>query len=145
MLKLQKRAGRVMTSSKLEERSSEIFQMLEWTKVQSKLQKRELVVTFKALRGMTPEYLTQMFPVFDDQNYKLRHNYQKLFLSKPKTDFLKRSSSYREPNFNGKNLNCKNTRNLHQFLYDINRWLVCLNWRLFRLYTHVYENSAWYS
>ena len=32
MFKLQKRAGRVMTSSRLEERSSEIFQMLKWTK-----------------------------------------------------------------------------------------------------------------
>ena len=95
MFKLQKRAGRVMTSSRLEERSSEIFQMLKWTKIQSILQKRELVMTFKALRGMTPEYLTQMFRVSDNQNYQLRHNHQKLFLSKPKTDFLRRSFSYR--------------------------------------------------
>jgi hypothetical protein len=59
MLKLQKRAARVITSSGLEERSSEIFEMLKWTKIQSILKKRELVMTFKALRGMAPEYLTQ--------------------------------------------------------------------------------------
>jgi hypothetical protein len=35
MLKLQKRAARVITSSGLEERSSEIFEMLKWTKIQS--------------------------------------------------------------------------------------------------------------
>ncbi len=35
MLKLQKRAARVITISGLEERSSEIFQMLKWTKIQS--------------------------------------------------------------------------------------------------------------
>jgi hypothetical protein len=29
--------------------------------------KRELVMTFKALRGMAPEYLTQMFHVSDNQ------------------------------------------------------------------------------
>jgi hypothetical protein len=51
MLKLQKRAARVITSSGLEERSSKIFQMLKWTKIQSILKKRELVMTFKALKG----------------------------------------------------------------------------------------------
>ena len=62
MLKLQKRAARVITSSGLEERSSKIFQMLKWTKIQSILKKRELVMTFKPLRCMAPElYLTQMF------------------------------------------------------------------------------------
>jgi hypothetical protein len=55
MLKLQKRAARVITSSGLGERSSEIFQILKWTKIQSILKKRELVMTFKALRGMAPE------------------------------------------------------------------------------------------
>ena len=69
MLKLQKRAARVITSSGLEERSSEIFQMLKWTKIQSILKKRELVMTFKALRGMAPEYLTQMFHVSVNQTY----------------------------------------------------------------------------
>ena len=49
MLKLQKRAARVITSSGLEERSCEIFQMFKWTKIQSILKKRELVMTFKAL------------------------------------------------------------------------------------------------
>jgi hypothetical protein len=39
-----------------------IFQMLKWTKIQSILKKRELVMTFKPLRCMAPElYLTQLF------------------------------------------------------------------------------------
>ncbi len=91
MLKLQKRAARVITSSGLEERSSEIYQMLKWTKMQSILKKRELVMTFKGLRGMAPEYLTQMFHVSVNQTYQLRNNNQKLYL----TNFLKRSFSYR--------------------------------------------------
>jgi hypothetical protein len=102
MLKLQKRAARVITSSGLEERSSEIFQMLKWTKIQSILKKRELVMTFKALRGMPPEYLTQMFHVSVNQTYQLRNNHQKLYLPKPKTNFLKRSFSYTvEEQFHG--------------------------------------------
>ena len=94
MLKLQKRAARVITSSGLEERSSKIFQMLKWTKIQSILKKRELVMTFKALRGMAPEYLTPMFHVSVNQTYQLPNNHPKLYLPKPKTIFLKRSFSY---------------------------------------------------
>ncbi len=73
MLKLQKRAARVITSSGLEERSSEIFQMLKWTKIQSILKKRELVMTFKALRGMAPEYLHRCFmsPLTKPINYEI--------------------------------------------------------------------------
>ena len=32
----------------------------------------ENYMTFKALGGMTPEYLTQMFHVSDNKNYQLR-------------------------------------------------------------------------
>ena len=56
---------------------------------------RIIVMTFKALRGMAPEYLTQMFYVSVNQTYQLRNNNQKLYLPKPKTNFLKRSFSYR--------------------------------------------------
>ena len=44
---------------------------------------------------MAPEYLTQMFHVFVNQTYQLQNNHQKLYLPKPKTNFLKRSFSYR--------------------------------------------------
>ena len=95
LLKLQKRAARVITSSGYDKRSSEIFQMLNWAKIQSILKKRELMITFKSLKGMAPEYMTQMFSVSENQIYQLRHNHQKLYLRKPKTNFLKRSFSYR--------------------------------------------------
>ena len=53
------------------------------------------MITFKSLKGMSPEYMTQMFSVSENQIYQLRHNHQKLYLRKPKTNFLKRSFSYR--------------------------------------------------
>jgi hypothetical protein len=59
----------IITSSGLEERFSKIFQMLKWTKIQSILKKRELVMTFKAFRVMAPEYLTQMFHVALNKTY----------------------------------------------------------------------------
>ena len=95
MLKLQKSAARIITDSGFDKRPSEIFQMLKWTKIQSILKKRELIITFKSLKGMAPEYMTEMFSIPENQTYQLRHNHQKLYLPKPKTNFLKRSFPYR--------------------------------------------------
>ena len=50
---------------------------------------------FKVLKNMAPNYLTIMFHKCDNSNYSLRSNNLKLSLPKPKTDFLKRSFSYR--------------------------------------------------
>ena len=50
---------------------------------------------FKILKNMAPNYLTTMFRKCDNSNYSLRSNNLKLSLPKPKTDFLKRSFSYR--------------------------------------------------
>ena len=36
-----------------------------------------------------------MFSNSENQTYQLRHNYQKLYLPKPETNFLKRSFPYR--------------------------------------------------
>ena len=47
MLKLQNRAARVITNSGFDKRSSEIFEMLKWTKIQSIVKRRELIITFK--------------------------------------------------------------------------------------------------
>ena len=52
-------------------------------------------MTGPLIRGMAPEYLTQMFHVSVNQTFQLRNNNQKLYLRKPKTNFLKRSFPYR--------------------------------------------------
>ena len=35
-------------------------------------------------KGMAPEYMTEMFSIPESQTYQLGHNYQKLYLPKPK-------------------------------------------------------------
>ena len=49
-------------------------------------------MTFKALRCMTPKYISDLFL----SSYKLKSNGpKKLYLEKPNTNFLKNSYSYR--------------------------------------------------
>ena len=71
-----------------ETRSTEIFEKLGW-------EKREHIMTFKALRGETPNYLSDLFVASHNDTYQLRSNDRKLHLNKPNTNFKKNSFSYR--------------------------------------------------
>ena len=77
--KLQKRAARVITGSTYEIRSTEIFEKLGWERIEIILKKREHIMTFKALRGDTPRYLSDLFVPSHNDMYQLRSNDRKLY------------------------------------------------------------------
>ena len=52
-------------------------------------------MSFKALTDRLPTYLQELFIKCNNDNYYLRSNNSKLALPNPKTNFLKRSFSYR--------------------------------------------------
>jgi hypothetical protein len=93
--KHKKRAARVITNSSYDIRSHEIFDNLKLEPIEATFTKREQIMTFKALRGIVPTYLTELFTTNNNTTYSLRSNNRKLYLDKPKTNFLKRSFSYR--------------------------------------------------
>ena len=70
LVKLQKRAARVITGSNYEIRSSDIFKKLNWEPLETTLKKRELVMTFKAIRSFAPEYLSNLFTATFNNDYK---------------------------------------------------------------------------
>ena len=76
-------------------RSTEILENLGWTPIEKILKKRQRMVTFKALMGQLPSYLTELFSKCENENYHLRSNNTKLFLLRLNTNFLKRNFSYR--------------------------------------------------
>jgi hypothetical protein len=62
------------------------------------LQIRENIGTFKALIGNSPAYLTKLFNRCSNEKYNLRSNFDQLSLAKPSTNSLnliKKSFSYR--------------------------------------------------
>ena len=95
LYKLQKRAARIITNSDYTIRSSDIFQKLSWKPLDLISKKRDLFMTFKAINGMLPEYVTQLFHTCENSGYVLRSSNLKLSQPKPKTNFLKNSFSYR--------------------------------------------------
>jgi hypothetical protein len=81
LVKLQKRAARVITGSNYEIRSSDIFKKLNWEPLETTLKKRELVMTFEAVRSIAPEYLSNLFmPATFNNDYSLRSNNRNLCL-----------------------------------------------------------------
>ena len=53
------------------------------------------MLTFKALRGITPSYLSDLFITCHNDSHQLRSNNRKLYLKKLKTNYLRKSFSYR--------------------------------------------------
>ena len=95
LYKLQKRAARVITRSNYETRSAQIFQTLHWKPIKDILDKRYLIMIFKTLQGLAPNYLRQLLNVSNNNSYQLRSNNRNLSLPKPRTNFCKKSFSYR--------------------------------------------------
>ena len=52
-------------------------------------------MTYKAIHGLAPKYLTDMFTLCQNNKYALRSNGRKLNLPKPHTNFRKKSFSHR--------------------------------------------------
>ncbi len=93
--KLQRRAARVITGQSYDVRSTQILESLNWMPIEDILKKREIIMTFKALTNRLPDYVQNFFTRCENSNYSLRSNNVKLSLPKPRTNFLKRSFSYR--------------------------------------------------
>ena len=93
--KLQRKAARVITGETYDVRSIEILEKLKWIPIDESLRNSETIMTFKALTKRLPNYLTDLFTKCENDNYNLRSNNTKLSQLKPKTNFLKRSFSYR--------------------------------------------------
>ena len=82
LLKLQKRAARVITRDTYDVRSSENFEKLEWISIEKTLKNREIMMTFKALTGRSSKNIAELFSKCDNENYNLRSNNTKLSLKK---------------------------------------------------------------
>ena len=80
---MQKKAARIITSSNYEIRTKDIFKSLKWIPIEFTLQKREILMTFKAILRTAPEYINNMFKFCENSTYNMRSNRCKLALGKP--------------------------------------------------------------
>ena len=93
--KLQSRAARILMSAVYDYNLDDLFQALGWRILCHQRFNEKPIMMYKTLNGMTPEYLRSRFVVRDNLNsYHLRNTENTLTLPLPRTDYLKKSSSY---------------------------------------------------
>ena len=94
--KLQNRAARIITRADYSIRSSDVLNSLEWSNLEERRKRHLLVTMFKIFNNDCPTYLRERFHRTSEiHDYNLRGSNYDLQLPLPKTNFLKRSFSYR--------------------------------------------------
>ncbi len=91
--KLQNRAARVITRSSYDVSSSSLLDELNWDTLSTMRLKQKANLVYNTINERTPLYLQQMFSPRENV-YNLRDSQSKLFIPKPRTDYMKRSFSY---------------------------------------------------
>ena len=89
----QNRAARVITRSTYETSTTVLLDNLCWEQLQTRRKKQKTVTVFKAIHKLTPVYLQNLFTPRSTE-YFIRDHENKLYLAKPRTEYLKCSFSY---------------------------------------------------
>ena len=96
MQKLQNRAARIITRADYSVRSYELLNELGWQNLNERHQLQLLTMMFKVFHKQAPNYLQSLFQSTSEvHSYDLRGSKFDFQLPKPKTNFMKRSFSYR--------------------------------------------------
>ena len=93
---MKNRAERIITRADYSIRSSDVLNSLEWSNLEERRKRHLVVAMFKVFNYKCTTYLREWFHRTSEiYNYNLRGSNYDLQLPLPKTNFLKRSFSYR--------------------------------------------------
>ena len=93
--KRQNRADRVISGDSYEIRLKDILQKLKRKPLNYCRLEQLLVLTNKILQKNAQKFLTELFNIAENEIYNLQSNNNTLMLSKPRTNAMKRSFSYK--------------------------------------------------
>ena len=94
--KLQNRSARIITGYNYDTRSSTILKELKWLPLHQRRSIHRGTMLFKSLNNLAPIYMKNMFSKRSStHSFKLRSHKYNLTLPKPKTEYAKRSFSYK--------------------------------------------------
>ena len=119
--KLPNRAARVITKSPFDVSSNHLLSTLSWERLSFRRKKQKALMMYKTINDLAPEYLQSLFSQrhFADN---LRNSEGRLTLSKPSTNYLKRSFSYSGAMlWNNLPKNLKNAASVEHFKRNIKK------------------------
>ena len=119
--KLQNRAARILTSSSYDADARYLLQQLGWKDLITQRQIQVALMVFKALNDLAPDHLSSMFTERSTSGYVFRDSTNKLNVPLPRTNYLKRSFSYRGATlWNSLPCNLRQEKSLNRFKQLLN-------------------------
>lgn len=118
ILKLQKRAARIILHADFNTPSSTMFAELGWLPVHKRLKYNKAVFIYKALNGLTPEYITSLLkPMAETHDRHLRSSVNgTLAVPRSRTSLYDRSFSVTAPRlWNSLPISLRNSSTLNIF------------------------------
>ena len=95
LLRMQKAAARIISNVGYYESSHDLFKTLKWQPLETQIRIRILVMMYKSLNGMTPNYMKELFKYTSNiHDHNLRSTTQNnLYLSGGRTEYGRRRFS----------------------------------------------------
>ena len=78
--KLQNRAARTLTFTRKFDHITPVLRQLHWLPVEKRVSYKVLLLTFKSLHGLAPEYLAELLKWYEPEAYNLRSGTQHLLV-----------------------------------------------------------------
>ena len=111
---LQNRSAKIINGTSYYSSATEALAKLNWDPLKDRFKYNESITMYKVMNELTPSYLKNRFEL-KNSGYALR-GYKTLVIPKPKTDYKKRSFSYRGAKlWNDMDTDIKQARSVHQF------------------------------
>ena len=99
IVKMQKRAARLILNVPSDTQSSLMFKDLRWQTFPDRVNYHKAVLIYKSLNNLAPSYIKDLFQLNSEvHSYPLRStNSNKLYMHKPKTEIFRKSLTYSGP------------------------------------------------
>ena len=123
LLKLQKRAARIILKAHFLTPSSDMFKELNWLPIETRIQYHTALTVYKALNGLTPQYISSLINKLPSTDHTLRsYSNELLAVPKSRTQMYSKSFSINGP----KEWNClplmiRTSRSLESFKHSLKR------------------------
>ena len=140
--RIQNSAARLVTRTRFSEQITPVFRYLHWLPVKFRIVNKILLLTYKCLHGLTPEYLADLIQVYKPVRNLRSSAKQKLVPSSVSTTSYGHRSFHRaSPElWNKLPLHIKNSRTLNQFKSSLKR--IFLNYHFCNFICLSYEKNT---
>ena len=117
LLKLQKRAARIILDMPPDAPSMPLFQQLGWLTIYERLEYNKAIVLYKSTHGLTPTYISDLFEFPSSERYSARSvSNNDMLIKRHNTKIFEKSLQYGGPRlWNSLPTSIRNARSLESF------------------------------